>query len=54
VTVGALSFLGTGVSVIPNVTIGKNVIIGAGTTIYRDVPDNRKLVGSPVRDLGEA
>lgn len=49
VTVGELSFLGTGVSVIPDIMIGHNVVIGAGTAIFRNVPDNSKVVGAPMR-----
>jgi len=49
VRVGAASFLGTGVSVIPEITIGERAMIGAGATIYRDVPDDSRVVGPSMR-----
>jgi sugar O-acyltransferase (sialic acid O-acetyltransferase NeuD family) len=42
-------FLGTGVSVIPRVTIGKFSIIGAGSVIINDVPPYSVVVGNPGR-----
>jgi UDP-perosamine 4-acetyltransferase len=49
VRVGAASFLGTGVSVIPEVTIGERAVVGAGATIYKDVPDDSRVVGPSMR-----
>lgn len=51
VRVGAGSFLGTGVSVIPGMTIGERTVIGAGATIFRDVQDDSRVVGPPMRFL---
>ena len=33
--------------ILPGVTIGNNVIIGAGSVIRRDVPDNSVVLGNP-------
>jgi hypothetical protein len=34
---------------IPNLNIGCNVEIGAGSTVIRDVPSNVTVVGSPAK-----
>lgn len=36
-------------SIIGKVTIGNNVIIGAGTVVTKDIPDNAVAVGNPAR-----
>lgn len=47
--VGNGSSLGAGVVVLPGVTIGENCLIGAGSVVTRDVPDNTVLRGEPSR-----
>ena len=40
----------------PGVTIGKNVVIGAGSIVTKDIPDNVIAVGNPckvLREVGE-
>lgn len=36
-------------TVLPGVTIGNNVTIGAGSVVTRDIPDNTLAVGNPCR-----
>ena len=43
------AWLGGGVIVLPGVTIGRNSVIGAGSVVTRDVPDNCVAVGNPCR-----
>lgn len=38
--------IGANVTVLPGVTIGENALIGAGSIITKDVPDNTKVIGS--------
>ena len=45
--VGDLTFLGTNCSILPNINIGRHVVIGAGSVINRDVPDGSTVVGVP-------
>lgn len=45
--IGELSFLGTNCTILPNVTIGKRVVVGAGSVINRDIPDGSTVVGVP-------
>jgi acetyltransferase-like isoleucine patch superfamily enzyme len=33
------------------ITIGANVIIGAGTVVVKDIPDNVMVVGNPQKIL---
>ena len=41
--------VGASCIIIGKITIGKNVIIGAGTVLSKDVPDNCTIVGNPAR-----
>lgn len=49
VRIGQRVFLGAGVIVLPNVTIGDNSIIGAGSVVTHDVPANVVAAGNPAR-----
>lgn len=49
-------WLGSGVVVLPGVTIGKNSVIGAGAVVTKDIPPNVLAMGVPcrvVREIGE-
>jgi acetyltransferase-like isoleucine patch superfamily enzyme len=41
--------IGSGVTVLCNVTIGENAIVGAGSVVTRDVPANAIVAGNPAR-----
>ena len=41
--------IGTGSTILANVTIGENAIIGAGTVVTKDVPANAIVAGNPGR-----
>lgn len=41
--------LGASVTIIGPVKIGNNVIIGAGSVVTKDIPDNSVVVGNPAR-----
>lgn len=51
--VGKNVWIGSGVQVMPGVTIGDNSVIGAGSVVTRDIPANVVAVGSPCRVLRE-
>jgi len=53
VHIGENTWLCSGVTVLAGVTIGKNCIIGAGSVVTRDIPDNSLAVGNPCRVLRE-
>lgn len=49
VVIGDGSWLGFGAVVLPGVTIGKHVVIGANAVVTHDIPDYSVAVGSPAR-----
>ena len=51
ITVGDNVWFGGGVRVCPGVTIGSNVVIGAGSVVTHDIPDNVIAVGNPCKVL---
>ena len=53
VHIGKNCWLGAGVIVVPGVTIGDNVVIGAGSVVTKDIPSNVVAVGNPCRVLRE-
>ena len=56
VRIGRNCWLGAGVIVMPGVTIGDNVVIGAGSIVTKDIPSNVVAVGNPcrvMRQVGE-
>lgn len=45
-------FVGTQAVILPGVTIGDNVVIGAGTVVSKDVPSNSICAGNPAKIIG--
>jgi acetyltransferase-like isoleucine patch superfamily enzyme len=46
-------WLGEGVIVLPNVTIGENSIIGANSVVTKSIPKNSLVAGNPARIIRE-
>lgn len=53
VTIGNDCWFGANVVVCPGVTIGDNVVIGAGSVVTRDIPSNSFAAGNPCRVIRE-
>lgn len=53
VHIGKNCWLGTGVLIMPGITIGDNVVIGAGSVVTKDIPSNVVAVGNPCKVLRE-
>ncbi len=53
VRIGKNCWLGAGVVVLPGITIGDNVVVGAGSIVTKDLPSNVIAVGNPCRVLRE-
>ncbi len=53
VHIGKNCWLGAGVLVMPGVTIGDNSVIGAGSVVTKDIPENVIAVGNPCKILRE-
>jgi acetyltransferase EpsM len=51
VQIGSGSMIGLGANVIHGLVIGAHTVIGAGSTVTRNVPDNVVAFGSPARVL---
>jgi maltose O-acetyltransferase len=49
VTIGDDVWFGGSVVVCPGVTIGSNVVVGAGAVVTKDVPDNTMVGGNPAK-----
>ncbi len=53
VYIGENAWICAGVIILPGVKIGKNTVIGAGSIVTKDIPDNVVAVGNPCRVLRE-
>lgn len=49
IIVGNNVWIGANVTVVPGVTIGDNCVIGAGSVVTKDIPDNTVAVGNPCK-----
>ena len=53
VKVGSHSWIGSDVVIMPGVTIGENCVIGAGSVVTKDIPDNSLAMGNPCKVVRE-
>ncbi|GFH43063.1 galactoside O-acetyltransferase [Lactococcus hodotermopsidis] len=56
VRIGKNVWIGAGVQILPDVTIGDNTVIGAGSVVTKDIPANVVAFGTPcqvVRQINE-
>ncbi len=53
VHIGKNCWIGAGVIIVPGVTIGDNVVVGAGSIVTKDLPHNVVAVGNPCKVLRE-
>jgi maltose O-acetyltransferase len=53
VTIGDNCWIGGNTSIMPGVKIGSNVVIGGGSVVTKDVPDNVIAAGNPCRVIRE-
>ena len=49
VNIGHNVWIGGSVTILPGVTIGNNVTIGAGSVVVKDIPDNSIAAGNPAK-----
>ncbi|MDD7390137.1 MAG: DapH/DapD/GlmU-related protein [Lachnospiraceae bacterium] len=47
------TWIGGNVTILPGVHIGKNVVIGAGSVVTRDIPDDVIAAGNPCKVIKE-
>ncbi len=53
VRIGKNCWLGAGVIILPGITIGDDVVVGAGSVVTKDIPSGVVAVGNPCRILRE-
>lgn len=49
--IGRKTFIGVGASIIDEIIVGDNVIIGAGSVVIHDISSYTTAVGVPVRSI---
>ena len=54
VKIGAYSFIGTDSVIMPGSSIGKGVIVGAGSVIRGTIPDFSIVIGNPATVIGDS
>jgi acetyltransferase-like isoleucine patch superfamily enzyme len=52
ISIGDYAFIGLGTIVLPGVSIGRGAIVGSGSVVTKDVPDNTVVGGNPARIIG--
>lgn len=51
ITIHDNCFIGSGVILMPGVSIGPNAVVGAGSVVTKDVPENTVAAGNPARHI---
>lgn len=49
VTIKDGAWIASGAIILPGVTIGENAVIGAGSVVTKDIPDNEFWAGNPAK-----
>lgn len=52
IKIGNYVSIGEGCKIMPGVTIGDNVIIGAGSVVTKSIPDGFMVAGNPIKHIG--
>jgi UDP-2-acetamido-3-amino-2,3-dideoxy-glucuronate N-acetyltransferase len=49
--IGEKTRIGGGTCILPEITIGNNVLAGAGSVLTKNIPDDTKVVGNPAKNI---
>lgn len=52
VKIGNYTYIGENCLIMPGVTIGDNVVVGAGSVVTKSIPDGVMVAGNPIRIIG--
>ncbi len=52
IVIGQNCFIGARSVILPGVTIGSDVVVGAGTVVAKDIPFDSVVVGNPAKIIG--
>lgn len=52
IKIGNYVSIGEGCKIMPGVTIGNNVVIGAGTVVTKSIPNGYMVAGNPMKHIG--
>ncbi|MCM1541240.1 MAG: sugar O-acetyltransferase [Blautia sp.] len=53
VTIGNNVWIGGSAVILPGITIGDNAVVGAGSVVTKDIPDNMIVAGNPAKIIRE-
>ena len=53
IEIGDCSYIGNNSLILPGVTIGKNVVVGANSLVSKSIPDNTVVAGVPAKYICE-
>lgn len=56
VKIGRNVWIGSNSTILPGVTVGDNAVIGAGSVVTKDIPENTVFAGNPakfIKNIGE-
>lgn len=51
ITIGNKCWLATDVYVAPGITIANNTVVGARSSVFKDLPENRICIGNPAKPI---
>lgn len=51
ISIGNNTFIGNNVTIMPGVSIGNNVVVGYGSIVTKDIPDNEVWAGVPAKRI---
>lgn len=51
ITIGSGCWIGGGAIILPGVTIGERVVVGAGSVVTKDIPSDQTVAGNPARRI---